>query len=46
MQIAFTVSEDECYKRLPSMNINFTRVSFFSSFIFIAHFFVGLRELT
>ena len=29
MQIAFTVSEDECYKGLPSMNKIFTRVSFF-----------------
>ena len=29
MQIAFTVSEDEYYKGLPSMNIIFTRVSFF-----------------
>ena len=29
MQIAFTVSEDERYKVLPSINIIFTRVSFF-----------------
>ena len=40
VQIAFTVSEDEYYKGLPSMKIIFTRVSFFffsSSFSFHFH---------
>ena len=43
MQIAFTVSEDECYKGLPSMNKIFTRVSFFFfSFHFHRTLFRGL----
>ena len=46
VQIAFTVSEDKCYKGLPSMNIIFTRVSFFffssSSFHFHRTLFRGL----
>ena len=46
LQITFTVSEDEYYKGLPSMNIIFTRVSFFfsssSSFHFHRTLFHGL----
>ena len=42
MQIAFTVSEDEYYKGLPSMNIIFTRVSFFFLLSFSSHTFRGL----
>ena len=42
MQIAFTVSEDECYKGLPSMNKIFTRVSFFFFFHFHRTLFRGL----
>ena len=46
-QIIFTSSSHGHYKGLPSMNIIFTRASFFSCFfvtlfIFIAHLFCGL----
>ena len=46
MQIAFTVSEDECYKGLPSMNIILRACRFFfsssSSFHFHRTLFCGL----
>ena len=47
VQIVFTGILYECYKGLPSFNNIFTCVSFFlvCLFHFIAHFFVGLREL-
>ena len=46
MQIIFTGSSYGHYKGFLSMNNIFTRESFFVSFfIFITHFFVGLREL-